>query len=38
MQNGLFNGVVTSLTLGGIPTSLDITYILLQFVHLLTLN
>ena len=38
MQNGLFHGVITSLTQGGIPTSLDMIYILLQFVHLMTLN
>ena len=38
MQNGLFHGVITSLTQGGIPTSLDMTYILLQFIHLMTLN
>jgi hypothetical protein len=29
MQNGLFHGVITSLTQGGIPTALDMIYILL---------
>ena len=38
MQNGLFHGVITSLTQGGFPNCPDMISALSSFMHLLTLN
>lgn len=38
MQNGLFHGVITSLTQGGFPHCPDMIGVLASFMHLLTLN
>lgn len=38
MQNGLFRGVINSLTYGGFPHCPDMINVLASFMHLLTLN
>ena len=38
ISNGVFQGVINSITNGGIPTSQDMVFVMSSFMHMLTLN